>query len=75
MPFSWSMKEIKNAIPSYLHVRNTFRSLTYLARDLVLAALLWRAASFIDPYFSQLGDVHFLKRSLFESFRWAAWMA
>lgn len=74
VPFSWSMKEIKNAIPSHLFVRSTLRSLIYLARDLVLAALLWRAASFIDPYFSRLGDDHVLKRSFFEAFRWAAWM-
>ncbi|KAJ1307325.1 hypothetical protein OPQ81_001431 [Rhizoctonia solani] len=74
-PLSWSMKEIKDAIPARLFVRNTTRSMIYLARDLILAAALWKGASFIDPYFNRLGETGTLRDSLFESFRWIAWMA
>jgi hypothetical protein len=73
-PFTWSMKEIKNAIPPHLFVRNTKRGLVYLIRDLILAATLWKAATFIDPCFNQIGATHILKRSVFEALRWAAWL-
>lgn len=74
VPFTWSMKEIKSAIPAHLFVRSTTRGLVYLIRDLILAATLWKAASFIDPCFSQPEGSHILKRSMFEAFRWAAWL-
>lgn len=74
VPFTWSMKEIKSSIPPHLFVRNTTRGLIYLVRDLILAVTLWKAASFIDPCLSQPEGSHVLKRSMFEAFRWAAWL-
>ncbi|CAE7204467.1 unnamed protein product [Rhizoctonia solani] len=73
-PLNWSMKEIKDAIPARLFVRSSARSMVYLARDLVLAAVLWKAASFIDPYFNRLEEVGILRRSLSEGLRWMAWV-
>lgn len=69
-PFDWSMKEIKESVPPHLFVRSTSRSLAYLARDLVMAAALWKAATWIDPYFHQLGRVHII----YEVFRWVTWL-
>ncbi|KDN50697.1 hypothetical protein RSAG8_01195, partial [Rhizoctonia solani AG-8 WAC10335] len=74
-PLNWSMKEIRDAIPARLFVRNAARSTIYLARDLILAAALWKAASLIDPYFNHLGEAGILRRSFSEGFRWTAWMA
>ena len=74
VPFTWSMKEIKSAIPPHLFVRSTAWGLVYLTRDLILAATLWKAASFIDPCFDQPDGSHVLKRSMLEAFRWLAWM-
>ncbi|ELU40159.1 hypothetical protein AG1IA_05814 [Rhizoctonia solani AG-1 IA] len=73
-PLKWSMKEIKNAVPPRLFIRNTTRSITYLVRDLILAAALWKAASFIDPYFTCLNEASLLRSSLLQGFRWLLWM-
>ena len=42
------MREIRAAIPPYLFVRETRRSLTYLARDLLLVLTFGWLATWID---------------------------
>ncbi|THH06484.1 hypothetical protein EW145_g4062 [Phellinidium pouzarii] len=53
-PLTWSMSEIRAAIPAHLFQRNGFKSSLYLIRDVALAAMLWYAATFIDPFFAQV---------------------
>ncbi|THU84748.1 linoleoyl phosphatidylcholine delta-12 acetylenase [Dendrothele bispora CBS 962.96] len=72
-PMPWSLKEIRNAIPARLFVRDTRRGLRFLARDLVLAAGLWYAATFIDPYFNNEKVVQLLNPIGKETARWAMW--
>ncbi|KZS96677.1 linoleoyl phosphatidylcholine delta-12 acetylenase [Sistotremastrum niveocremeum HHB9708] len=72
-PMPWSLSEIRAAIPARFFVRDTKRGLAFLARDLVLAAVFWYAATFIDPFF-QSAEVR--ESATFvgaELLRWAAW--
>jgi hypothetical protein len=48
-----SLKEIRATIPTELFVRDTLRGLVYLARDILLAAVMWSLATYIDPFFEQ----------------------
>ncbi|KAK7693161.1 hypothetical protein QCA50_002727 [Cerrena zonata] len=50
-PMSWSLQDIRNAIPDHLFVRDTARGLSYLARDILMAGALWKVGACIDPYF------------------------
>ncbi|KAF8513735.1 linoleoyl phosphatidylcholine delta-12 acetylenase [Hysterangium stoloniferum] len=73
-PMNWSLKEIRNAIPARLFVRNTTLGLMYTARDLTMATTLWYGATYIDLTFRGT-----CTRSLFTSagaevMRWAVWM-
>ncbi|TFK71170.1 delta 12 fatty acid epoxygenase [Pluteus cervinus] len=52
-PMPWSLKEIRDAIPEQMFVRDTRRGLLYLARDILMAAVAWSLASKIDPLFAQ----------------------
>ncbi|KAG6890245.1 hypothetical protein C0992_002773 [Termitomyces sp. T32_za158] len=69
----WSLKEIRDAIPPRLFVRDTVRGLMYLARDLLLAAAAWSLATYIDPLFKQAQIVELLTPVGAEIARWAAW--
>ncbi|KAF4576273.1 hypothetical protein EYR36_001129 [Pleurotus pulmonarius] len=53
-PMPWSLKEIRAAIPSHLFVRDTPRGFLYFTRDLLMAAIAWSLASYIDPYFKSV---------------------
>jgi omega-6 fatty acid desaturase (delta-12 desaturase) len=72
-PMSWSQKEIRAAIPPQLFVRDTLRGLRYLARDLILAAACWYAATYIDPYFKGEEVRQLLTPVGAETARWGAW--
>ncbi|KAK7449305.1 hypothetical protein VKT23_013448 [Stygiomarasmius scandens] len=72
-PMPWSLKEIRSAIPNRLFVRDTFRGLRYLARDFILAAGLWYAATFIDPCFKSSEVAAILTPVGAEFSRWAMW--
>ncbi|KAJ2929163.1 hypothetical protein H1R20_g7927, partial [Candolleomyces eurysporus] len=48
----WSLKEIREAIPPELFIRDTRRAMMYLMRDLLMAAVAWSFALKIDPFFS-----------------------
>ena len=45
-----TLSEVKRAIPPRLFVRQTWRGVMYVARDLVMAAAAWKLATYIDPY-------------------------
>lgn len=47
-PLSWSMAEIRRAIPSHLFYRDTRLAFYYLTRDLALIGALWWLATHID---------------------------
>ncbi|KAH0588282.1 hypothetical protein H2248_006988 [Termitomyces sp. 'cryptogamus'] len=72
-PMSWSLKEIKAAIPRKYFVRDTQRGLLYFARDVLMAVVAWSLATFIDPYFKQTVTSELLTPTGAEVMRWAAW--
>lgn len=68
-----SLKEIRAAIPSQFFVRDTRKGLLYLARDLLMAAVAWSLATYIDPYFKQSAVAEILTPVGAEVARWSAW--
>ncbi|KAJ7048052.1 fatty acid desaturase-domain-containing protein [Mycena amicta] len=70
---SMSMKEIRAAIPPQCFVRDTYRGLQYLARDVALAACAFAFAMAIDPSFACLTEQKF--SVVFSLLRWGAWCA
>jgi hypothetical protein len=68
-----TLQEIRAAIPSRLFVRHTTRGLLYLARDLLMAAALWKAATCIDPSFKHPRAIFLLTPLGAECIRWSAW--
>ena len=71
---SWrSWKEIRAAIPPRFFIRDTRRGLLYFARDLILAAIFWTLATFIDPCFKAAATKEILTPIGAEVSRWAAW--
>ncbi|KAG6885731.1 hypothetical protein C0993_010558 [Termitomyces sp. T159_Od127] len=72
-PMSWSLKEIRAAIPRKYFVRNMSRGLSYFARDLLMAIMIWSLAATIDPYFQRQETQDFLTPLGSELARWVAW--
>ncbi|KAH8102899.1 fatty acid desaturase-domain-containing protein [Cristinia sonorae] len=72
-PMPWTIREIRNAIPEHLFVRDTIRGLLYLTRDLLLAAITWKLATFIDPFFRSAAVRGELTPFGAEIARWASW--
>ncbi|KAL0581658.1 hypothetical protein V5O48_000359 [Marasmius crinis-equi] len=70
----WSLREIRNAIPSRLFVKNTALGLQYLLRDIVFAASLWYLASNIDSLSRKTAVIELLTPFGAELFRWSAWI-
>jgi len=68
-----SLTEIRNAIPAHLFKRDTIRSVLYFLRDLVLAAIVWRVATHIDPFFRRPDIRDTITSTVAELSRWAAW--
>ncbi|KAF8479977.1 fatty acid desaturase-domain-containing protein [Gautieria morchelliformis] len=76
VPMQWSQRDIRNAIPSRLFVRDTKLALMYTARDLAIAALLWYGATFIDPTFRESQRLRsVLHPAGAEMARWGLWCA
>lgn len=69
-----SLSEIRAAIPTHCHVRQTWKGLLYLVRDLALAALAWKLALHIDPTFRSAYATHRLTPLGAEVVRWGAWL-
>lgn len=74
-PMNFSLKEIKEAIPPKYFVRHTWLGLLYLARDLLMAAALWTAATYIDPFTQRADVVEMLTPLGAQAAKWAAWLA
>ncbi|KIJ33544.1 hypothetical protein M422DRAFT_183103 [Sphaerobolus stellatus SS14] len=72
-PLSLSLKEIRAAIPARLFVRSTWRGLAYTMRDLSMAALLWYAATYIDPTTRSPYVRAILSSPGAEVLRWTLW--
>lgn len=54
-------------------MRDTRKGLLYLARDLLMAAVAWSLATYIDPYFKQSAVAEILTPVGAEVARWSAW--
>ncbi|KZT66451.1 hypothetical protein DAEQUDRAFT_746561 [Daedalea quercina L-15889] len=74
-PMTWTMSEIRSAIPVQLHVRHTWKGLLFLARDVLMAAVAWKLASLIDPTFRRVSVTQSLTPFGAEVARWSAWLA
>ncbi|CAL1704014.1 unnamed protein product [Somion occarium] len=72
-PMPWTYQDIRAAMPSHLFQRDTARSLLFLARDLLMAALAWKVATFIDPYFLSPASPATPTSFGVELLRWCAW--
>ncbi|TFY70490.1 hypothetical protein EVG20_g2522 [Dentipellis fragilis] len=72
-PMSFSMNDIRAAIPTRLFERNTAKSMRYLARDMAMATALWRLALCIDPLLGSNQGISFLGRHVAEALRWLSW--
>ena len=68
-----SLSEIRAAIPAHLFVRNTFRGLAYLARDIIMAAITWELATYIDPLCTSPAFKATLGPIGSEVLRWSLW--
>lgn len=68
-----TLQEIRAAIPSHLFVADPTRGFLYLARDASMAALAWKLATLIDPFFLNPAIVNTLTSSGAETLRWCAW--
>jgi len=73
-PMSWTMNEIRSAIPARLHVRNTWKGLCFLARDVLLAIIAWKLASLIDPTFQSQSAIQSFSVFGAQVIRWCAWL-
>ena len=68
-----SIEDVRRAIPPRLFERDTKRGLAYLARDLLMAAIVWYLGMYIDvicvsnPATGRLGYI------LSEAARWGLW--
>ncbi|EMD37162.1 hypothetical protein CERSUDRAFT_155708, partial [Gelatoporia subvermispora B] len=73
VPLPWTLEEIRSAIPPDLFVRQTWRGLAYLMRDISMAGIAWKLATLIDPFFAKQGVAE-----LFGGFcplaRWSMWL-
>ncbi|PPR00398.1 hypothetical protein CVT24_004476 [Panaeolus cyanescens] len=72
-PMPWSLKEIRAAIPAEMFIRDTRKGLLYFARDVLLAAVAWKCATYIDPYFGQSATKELFTPIGAELARWASW--
>lgn len=70
-----TIREIRDAIPERYFVRDTVRGLLFLARDLLLAAITWKLATFIDPFFRSSAVRSELTLGGAGVGRWLAWVA
>ncbi|KAH7890991.1 fatty acid desaturase-domain-containing protein [Phlebopus sp. FC_14] len=74
-PMSWSLKEIRDAIPPHLFIRSTTKSLLYMLRDISMAILIFCAALKLDTYFQATETALLLTPLGTEVVRWSAWCA
>ncbi|KAI1792372.1 fatty acid desaturase-domain-containing protein [Ganoderma leucocontextum] len=72
-PMPWKLREIRAAIPSRLFIRDTRRGLAWLGLDLLMAAVCWKLALYIDPTFRSRGAAKLLTPLGAAAARWACW--
>lgn len=69
-----TIAEIRSAIPARFFVRDTYRGLAYLARDVLMAAIAWKLALHIDPTFQDNRIRATLTSHGAEVARWFCWL-
>ncbi|KAI0087787.1 fatty acid desaturase-domain-containing protein [Irpex rosettiformis] len=78
-PLTWTIQEIRDAIPAKFHERDTAISMQYLCRDLAMMLGLFIMAVRIDPWFQLLADKtaggELTTRIALEVGHWVAWSA
>jgi len=73
-PMAWSMKEIKEAIPPHLFVRDTRRGLLYFARDLSMAIFALKAMQSFELYLSNGPLIQTWPPVAMSLVKWAMWL-
>ncbi|KAF8638486.1 hypothetical protein AX17_002174 [Amanita inopinata Kibby_2008] len=73
-PMKWSIKEIKDAIPQRLFIRDTRKGLLYLARDLCMAAFAWKAAMRAESFCTSQVIRQTWTPFVAELARWTMWL-
>ncbi|KZV69201.1 hypothetical protein PENSPDRAFT_488127 [Peniophora sp. CONT] len=75
-PLTWSINEIRAAIPKHLFERHLGRALSYLARDLVVSATFWYLATWIDsPRLAHCATSYGVPAVALPFVRWTLWLA
>ncbi|KAJ3492008.1 hypothetical protein NLI96_g283 [Meripilus lineatus] len=72
-PMPWSIAEVRAAIPERLFVRQTSKGLAYLARDAILAIIVWKLGLRIDPLFRSFKATAGFWAPSLEFLRWLTW--
>ncbi|KAF8633792.1 hypothetical protein AX15_001262 [Amanita polypyramis BW_CC] len=73
VPFNWSLRQIRDAIPSRLFTKDTRRGLLYFARDLSMAAFAWKAITHTELYLTSEEVRQKWSPFIAEFARWAMW--
>lgn len=68
-----SIEEVRRAIPARLFKRDTSRGLLYLARDLIMAAIVFKLGLYIDTVPAQTAIVSQTGPIGAEVLRWGLW--
>ena len=71
---SRTIEEVRRAIPARLFKRDTTRGLLYLARDLAMAAIVWRLGMQIDTIPARGAVVRLAGHAGAEMLRWGLWL-
>lgn len=72
-PLSWSTKDIREVIPSHLLVRDTWRGLSVLGRDILIACTIFLCTLHIGRYLDTLESLTPGGLALLYSFRALLW--
>ena len=74
-PLTWSIGEIRAAIPKHLFERHLDRALSYLVRDLVVASTFWYLATWIDsPELARAAPIYGVPTDVLPFLRWSLWL-
>ena len=74
-PLTWSIGEIRSAIPKHLFERHLSLSLYYLARDVVVSSVFWYLATWIDSnHLAHAAASYGVPTAALPFVRWPLWL-
>jgi len=72
-PLSWTLGEIRDAIPPPLFIRNTRKALAYAGRDYAMAALWWTMVWYFETLLSSTMAETYLGTYGAFTMKWVSW--